>query len=296
MGGKRWTDTEIEFLKENYSKLGIRHTAHVLGRTELAVSTCASRLAINISNVFIKERLSKAQTGRQMPEAIRKKLSRVLTGKPHRPSDKYGKHRKGISPINKLSDEYLLSRIFDVTYLLDRPPQAHEMWELCHISDHTYARAFGSWNLALKAAGLPPAPPKKYTPPSPLPIRCESCGALIENPKWLNRRFCNLVCYGLWISEHLTGENAVNWQGGYEPYYGPNWKSQRRKARRRDGYSCRYCGITEHELGRELDVHHIIPFREFGLGQYKEANRLENLISLCPIHHHKQERGSLDPS
>nr|WP_290665128.1 DEAD/DEAH box helicase [Ardenticatena sp.] len=79
--------------------------------------------------------------------------------------------------------------------------------------------------------------------------------------------------------------------------YGPNWETQRRKARERDGFRCQVCGISERELGRELDVHHKRPFREFGYdptdparaNRYLEANALENLISLCPACHRRVE-------
>jgi 5-methylcytosine-specific restriction endonuclease McrA len=79
----------------------------------------------------------------------------------------------------------------------------------------------------------------------------------------------------------FAAENNPNWQGGYEPYYGPDWHQQRRLARKRDNYTCQRCGITEEKLGRQLDVHHKIPFREFGIDNYLNANQLANLISLC---------------
>jgi predicted HNH restriction endonuclease len=47
------------------------------------------------------------------------------------------------------------------------------------------------------------------------------------------------------------------------------------------------CGITEEEHGRQLDVHHKVPFRLFD--SPIEANRLSNLISVCPSCHKKLE-------
>lgn len=84
------------------------------------------------------------------------------------------------------------------------------------------------------------------------------------------------------------GENHPNWKGGHEPYYGPNWRMQRKKARARDNYTCQAC--DEKEDGHELDVHHITPFREFGLENYKKANQLDNLTTLCHSCHIKVER------
>jgi len=74
---------------------------------------------------------------------------------------------------------------------------------------------------------------------------------------------------------------------------GPNWEEQRARARARDGYRCRHCGAPERP-GRTHDVHHIRPFRTFGYlrGQndrYLEANRLENLVTLCRSCHRRVE-------
>lgn len=75
------------------------------------------------------------------------------------------------------------------------------------------------------------------------------------------------------------------WQGGKVYYYGGSWDRQRNKARERDNYTCQRCGVTEIEIGRELDVHHKIKFRLFGVDRHEEANNLSNLICLCnPCH------------
>ncbi|MDQ4079088.1 MAG: DEAD/DEAH box helicase [Chloroflexota bacterium] len=76
--------------------------------------------------------------------------------------------------------------------------------------------------------------------------------------------------------------------------YGPNWRQQRLRTRAREGFRCADCRISEEELGRELDVHHIIPFREFGYvpgknDGYLAANDLSNLVALCPTCHRRSE-------
>jgi len=86
-------------------------------------------------------------------------------------------------------------------------------------------------------------------------------------------------------SVEWSGENSPVWKGGQLYYYGPNWRQQRRNARYRDKYTCQHCGLTEVQLGKQLDVHHIVPFRKFGPKKYRQANRLRNLISLCPACH-----------
>jgi DEAD/DEAH box helicase domain-containing protein len=77
--------------------------------------------------------------------------------------------------------------------------------------------------------------------------------------------------------------------------YGPNWPTQRDAARQRDKYHCRTCGAPEQE-GREHDVHHVRPFREFGYipgvnDAYRQANALDNLITLCSRCHRRAETG-----
>jgi len=125
------------------------------------------------------------------------------------------------------------------------------------------------------------------------PMFCEECGKEITGKKCYKSRFCSLHCFGKWQSKHKTGPNHPSYKGGYDPYYGPNWRQQRRNARRRDDYTCQRCGITEAETERRLDVHHIIPFREFGIERYKEANKISNLISLCSVCHKTVEHNGL---
>jgi DEAD/DEAH box helicase domain-containing protein len=74
---------------------------------------------------------------------------------------------------------------------------------------------------------------------------------------------------------------------------GPNWDEQRNQARARDGYRCRHCGAAERP-DRAHDVHHVEPFRSFGYvrgknDNYLEANRLENLVTLCRSCHRRVE-------
>lgn len=85
----------------------------------------------------------------------------------------------------------------------------------------------------------------------------------------------------------------VHFEGGHEYYYGPNWYEQRRRARKRDGYVCRKCGLSDEdhseEYGKSLHVHHITKFRKFE--DYEEANRITNLLTLCRPCHVQVEHG-----
>jgi len=67
--------------------------------------------------------------------------------------------------------------------------------------------------------------------------------------------------------------------------YGPNWKLQRNLARQRDRNTCQICGVPEQDKAHH--VHHKIPFRQFP--SYEQANRLDNLITLCPVCHQRAE-------
>lgn len=121
-------------------------------------------------------------------------------------------------------------------------------------------------------------------------VYCTMCGKKFTRAQHETkgkRHFCGRQCCTLWQSSsgHFSGKNNGNWKGGYKPYYGPNWAQQRRNARHRDRYSCQRCTATESELGRQLDVHHIRAFREFGIEQYREANKLRNLICYCASCH-----------
>lgn len=123
---------------------------------------------------------------------------------------------------------------------------------------------------------------------------CEECGRVFQRMLSDLRfrgygRFCSARCRSTWTSKQpdapqppiLRAAQNGNWKGGYKKYYGPSWKAQRRAARERDNNTCQHCGKTKEDIGRELDVHHIRPFREFGLARHEEANHLDNLVSLC---------------
>lgn len=96
--------------------------------------------------------------------------------------------------------------------------------------------------------------------------------------------------------------NCIN-DSGYRTHvpFGKNWAGQREKARERDGNQCVVCGMDNEEhlqkYGKALHVHHKISRHEFiedGELDYEEANKLENLITLCATHHRQIESGTID--
>lgn len=127
--------------------------------------------------------------------------------------------------------------------------------------------------------------------PSAFTAACEQCGAPFETtPKRTCGRFCRHACFAAWMADGnaLAGEHNPKWRGGRLPYYGASWQRARRQTRLRDG-NCQDCGITPSALGKALDVHHLVPFRAFGVERHREANDLANLVALCPPCHMRWE-------
>ncbi len=93
--------------------------------------------------------------------------------------------------------------------------------------------------------------------------------------------------YWLSLSEETTARlrEAGNWTNDRNDY-GTNWPKIRESVRRRDQFKCQVCGVVESD--KQHDVHHKIPFRTFT--STDEANRLENLTTLCRTCHQKVEQ------
>lgn len=116
-------------------------------------------------------------------------------------------------------------------------------------------------------------------------MRCTYCDERVKVPEWYTQEgvkfhFCSRECRRAW------GEEVPSFEVKLEKRYrlrGANWEIQAREARERDAFTCQVCGVTEEELGRQLDVHHKIPYRSFKSNV--EANKLEHLISVCPACH-----------
>jgi DEAD/DEAH box helicase domain-containing protein len=99
----------------------------------------------------------------------------------------------------------------------------------------------------------------------------------------------DLMTTGYWICLSEATVTRLREAGAWtnDPNnYGPDWSKTRDRVRARDKYTCQVCGAVE--AGRQHDVHHKVPFRAFI--SPADANRLENLTTLCHSCHHKVEQ------
>jgi DEAD/DEAH box helicase domain-containing protein len=93
-----------------------------------------------------------------------------------------------------------------------------------------------------------------------------------------------------WIQfseEMIDGLRSENHWSNDPNNYGPTWNAIRMLVKRRDQFRCQLCGAPE-SGEKPLHVHHKIPFRTFA--QPEQANRIDNLISLCPACHREAEK------
>lgn len=145
---------------------------------------------------------------------------------------------------------------------------------------------YGKWLSAHNVGSAHPRHGRKvgrhsYLPPATMKT-CPICGTdfAVKPSHTARRRFCSKECQWVWQAESARGEANFHWRGGYEPYYGPTWLAAQRTVRARDKV-CQMCGKTPEENGAALDVHHVKPFRLFGVTRHQEANDLSNLTALC---------------
>jgi len=157
-----------------------------------------------------------------------------------------------------------------------------EILEVTDADEHATARkAHGTVVVTAKATGFRKI--KRYTH--------ETLGyGEIDLPP---REF-QTTAYWLWIAPEAVEALMVEGVLLRPNDYGPNWEAQRNAARARDGFRCQQCNASEPPGGPQHHVHHLRPFREFGYvrGQnenYKLANELDNLITLCPSCHRRVE-------
>lgn len=112
-------------------------------------------------------------------------------------------------------------------------------------------------------------------------------GEVISNHE-LNMPETQLITTGAWLAIDdavIDQLRELQLWNADRNYYGANWNQQRLSVLERDAYTCQVCGRTD--KGPNLHVHHKIPFKQFS--SYLEANRTENLITLCSSCHQRAE-------
>jgi 5-methylcytosine-specific restriction endonuclease McrA len=95
------------------------------------------------------------------------------------------------------------------------------------------------------------------------------------------------------MSESRLGDDNPNWKGGHSRNYGPGWTAAREAVRHRDEV-CQNCGADGSNT--ILEVHHIIPVREFYQSEttpIEEAHDTRNLLLLCQECHSEAHHGTL---
>lgn len=137
--------------------------------------------------------------------------------------------------------------------------------------------------------------PQQNSSNSKLEVECRNCGSKLDRyPHEVEGAsygsFCDLGCYGEWLSNNVTGDSHHQWEGGTLPY-GSGWWQIRQTALERDDYKCQQCGESLHEIGRNPDVHHITPVRRFE--NPEAAHTLDNVITLCRSCHRLIEEGRI---
>ena len=108
--------------------------------------------------------------------------------------------------------------------------------------------------------------------------------------------FCGDDCRSDWLSEEFHESGHPNWKGGGNGSYGKGWNRVRRNALERDDYECVVCGKAREEIGRNPDVHHVVPVRIFAESETHakaDAHYLDNVVSLCVACHRKADFGKI---
>jgi len=129
-------------------------------------------------------------------------------------------------------------------------------------------------------------------------LSCEICGKTVERyqSNVNDVVVCGEACRREWLSESFIGEGHPNWNGGNDEPYGTGWNAVRRRALDRDDHQCVRCGTTADDIGRNPDVHHIVPVRSFIESDdhaKTDAHFLDNVVSLCISCHRKADHDKI---
>jgi len=196
-----------------------------------------------------------------------------------------------------ISDNQLLTEIESVAERIDAVPTMEDMNTVGEYAAVTVQKRFGTWRDALLQAGFEPNRKPTVT------VECSNCGdeteKIQQHVERAENNFCSESCHYDWLRENApAGSDHHQYKPNVERRdYGPSWPAQRRKARKRDQFTCQRCGMSDSDhidtYGCELHVHHITPWDEFE--DHEERNSLSNLVTLCASCHVKIENLPVKP-
>jgi len=158
MDSKVWTQTEEQYLINNYNKLTISEMAKYLNRTESAIMTRGYKLNITNSNIWTDEDLELLRE--LYPIHSNKYLSEnVFTTKsPESIRTKgllLGLHKSKEKGLKKYyNKDLILQQLKDVAKEIGRTPLYSELCSLGLPSEKTFERLFGSYRTACLDAGI----------------------------------------------------------------------------------------------------------------------------------------------
>jgi len=216
------------------------------------------------------------------------------------------------TPSVSVTKQDIREAIRDLADQLDRVPTATEMEAHGRHSPKTAQRRFGTWNEALRAAGLEPNLEMNLSKERLLEEIRRLANELGHPPSTNDLKRDGQLSHRAYFRQFEDWHSAIRaagyeprgwpsgpenpkWRGGkIEQYYGSDWDSQRLRALQRDQFRCQMpgCEITREshceQFGMDLNVHHIIPARNFLQAEepdYQAMNKLANLVTLCVRHH-----------
>lgn len=208
--------------------------------------------------------------------------------------------------------ETLLAALHSAAAVVDGPLTIDAMATHGAVSPSAVTARFGSWNQALRAAGLPIARERAVSDTALVRSVRRVANRLGHVPTWregLDEARYAMATYqtrfGSWADTLAAAGLALPESDGdgEQPGYGPNWATQRARTLARDDYTCQVegCAMTRERHQRvhgcDLHVHHQTPLVEFetddGEIDYAAANDGSNLVTLCSVHHPQVEQRSL---
>jgi len=205
-------------------------------------------------------------------------------------------------PASEINREELIEEVNRLAKELGRTPRSEDMAELGRYSPRPYDAKFGCWNAAVRQAGHVPTGKWRVSEDElrdeihrlhEVTDRIPTLEDLEQQGEYGPKPYYRV--FGSWTS-------ALR-DCGMTPFcdrerervrydYGPNWQEQREKRLEKDSYECQACTLSQkkhiEQYGKGLHIHHITPFKKFGAEgerDYKRANRVSNLVTLClPCH------------